>query len=126
MKHISRIKAFLAIILFLIPLAAFAESSELTVSMRIIEGGVERFTPSMVVREGEEASMSLSGEAESALTIGLVASGLENDEAHVRADIETAENQLSPELVVSKGEWASVAVGGLEFHILVDDHAVDE
>lgn len=116
--------SFLLAILLFIPAAVSAESPALALSMRIIENDSEIGQPSLVIKEGADASMSMSGEA--GYDLELVVNSLEEGRARVRADIGTAENAMSSELVVNKGEWAAASEGDLKFHVLVRDHAATE
>lgn len=113
---------FLTALAFLGALVAPAAAQDLALTMRVVEHGETLFEPRMRVRAGEEASMVRGGEA-APVSIGLVVDHLDGDRAQVLARIETVERAIEPELVVRKGEWASVASDGLEFHILVEDLA---
>lgn len=42
------------------------------------------------------------------------------------AEVESGDHSISPELLIQKGEWASVSVGELEFHVRVQDHAANK
>ena len=115
-------------ILVLSALAALLLSSaswaqDLALTMRVVEHGQTLVEPRMRVLAGEEASMVRGGEGVAMVSIGVVVDHLDDDRARVVARIETAEQAIEPELVVRKGEWASVASDGLEFHILVEDFA---
>lgn len=107
------------------PLVSAGDSAQFLVNMKVVEAGAELAAPEMLVEEGSEASMSISGE-QALVAVGLIVNSQNEREAHVLAEIETPASQMSPELLVKKGQWASVSVGELEFHILVEDHAATE
>jgi hypothetical protein len=111
-------------VFLLTSLNVVSDSSDFLVEMRIIDAGVERATPSMLVKEGSEASMSLSGD--NSVAVRVVVNSFSEIEAHVMAEIESVTNSISPELLVKKGEWASVSVGELEFHVRVQHHAANK
>lgn len=92
--------------------------------MRIMENGMEVAAPRMLVQEDAEASVALSGEVPAA--VGLKIKGVNSDEVHVLAEIETESSSMSPELLIKKGAWASVTVGDFEFHVHVEDHTAAE
>lgn len=115
--------AVIAIFLFA-SLNAVSDTAEFLVEMKIIDAGVEMGTPRMLVKEGSEASMSISGE--NGVAVGLVVNSSSETEAHVMAEVESGPNSISPELLVNKGEWASVSVGELEFHVRVQHHAANK
>jgi hypothetical protein len=115
--------AVISIFLFA-SLSAVSDTSEFLVEMKIIDAGVEMATPRMLVREGSEASMALPGE--NGVAVGLLVNGASETQAHVMAEVESGGHSLSPELLIQKGEWASVSVGELEFHIRVQDHAANK
>lgn len=113
-----------AISVFLVAsLNAVGDASDFLVEMKIIDAGVKVATPRMLVKEGSEASMSRSGE--NSVAVGLVVNSSSESEAHIMAEVESGTNSISPELLVKKGEWASVSVGELEFHIRVQHHAAN-
>lgn len=109
--------ALFSIALF-VSFSAISDSSDFLVEMKIIDKGVELSTPSMLVKEGAEASMSITGEDH--IAVGLVVNSSNETEAHVMAEVDSGSNNMSSELWVRKGEWTSVAVGELEFHARVD------
>lgn len=125
MKLPALINYPILIAFFLLPMVAAGESSELLVSMKLIENGAELAAPQMLVENSSTASISFSGE-NAAVAISVVVTSQDQGEAHVLAEIETSRGQMSPELLVRKGRWASVSIGALEFHILVEDHVIDE
>jgi hypothetical protein len=124
MKHNANIRGLFLVAFFSIPFLAVAEVADIEINMRIVENGVELSAPRMLVKEGSEASISLSGE--NPLALGLVVNSLDENKAYVLVEVETAANQISPGLIMTKGEWASVSVGELELHILVKDHAANQ
>jgi hypothetical protein len=124
MKLNNLIKAIIYTAFLMPPFAAVGEEPTFHVDMRIVENGVELATPRMLVKEGSEASISLAGE--NSVAIGLIVNRQSENEAYVLAEVKTPESQISPELLIQTGEWASVSVGELEFHILVEDHAAEK
>lgn len=108
-------------------LAAFGVASDtpdFLIEMKIIDSGTEMATPRMTVKEGEEASMSLS--AKNAVSVALIVNSSSEHEVHVIAEISSGDNKMSPELWVRKREWASVSVGDLAFHVRVEPVSVDD
>lgn len=103
---------------------AYAATPDYKVSMRVVENGEELASPSMLIEEGADASISLAGDHP--VSIGLVVTEQGSDEFHLHTEIETSSNEISPELLVRQGEWASVAVDEFEFHVMVEDHAAGE
>jgi hypothetical protein len=90
------------------------------VDMKILQDGAELATPSMLIKEGADASMSLAGDQPVALALTVTSAG--ESDAHILAEVETALGQMSPELLMRKDQWGSISTGGLEFHIRVQDH----
>jgi hypothetical protein len=103
--------------LFLASCDAFGSSPDFLVDMRIIDSGTEIATPRMMIKEGEAGSLSISGE--NSIAVGLIVSSANENEAHIVAEIESGQISMSPELLVVEGEWASVSVGELEFHVRI-------
>lgn len=104
--------------LLLVTVGAIGASPDFLVEMKIVESGTEVATPRMIVKEGSGASMSISGE--NVIAVGLVVNASNESEVHIMAEIDAGESSMSPELLVEKGEWASVSVGDLEFHMRVE------
>ena len=92
--------------------------------MKIIDSGNEIATPSMMIKEGEEGSLSISGE--NSVAVELVVNSANESEAHIIAEVESDQNTMFPELLVKKGQWASVSVGELEFHVRVEHLAANK
>lgn len=121
MNHSVHFKTASIVALLLVAFSVAAEAPKFKVSMRIVENGVELSTPMILVEEGADASISLAGD--NPVAVGLRVNRHGGEEAHVLAKVETATNRISPELLVTKGEWASISVGELEFHIMVQAYA---
>lgn len=124
MNHCSRFKIALIVALLLVAYSVGAEAPEFKVSMKIVENGVALSTPIMLVKDGADASISAGGD--NPVSVGLRVNQHHGAQAHVLAKVETATNRISPELLVTKGEWASISVGELEFHVLVQAHAANK
>ena len=103
---------------------AISASPDFMVEMKIIDSGTEIATPQMLVKEGAAASVTLSGKG--GVAVGLIVTSSGANEAHITAEVESDGHSMSPELLVRKGEWASVSVGELEFHLLVEKHAASK
>ena len=124
MKTRTMIQSAVISIFLFASLSGVSDTSEFLVEMKIIDSGVELATPRMLVREGSEASMSLSGE--NGVAVGLLVNSASETEAHVMAEVESGDQSISPELLIQKGEWASISIGELEFHVRVQDHAANK
>jgi len=118
------IKSATSLILLAASLPALSDSKLFLVDMKIVDDGVQLATPRMVMKEGADASMSLTGA--DAVAIGVIVNESEAGEAHILAEVETAGGQMSPELLTQKDQWSSVSTGKLEFHIRVQDHVANE
>lgn len=118
MKLLTILQTAVFSVLLLASCTACGDSPDFLVEMKIIESGTEIATPRMMVKEDSEASLSISGE--NSVAVGLIVNSANEHEAHVIAEIESAEHTMSPELLVKKGQWASVSVGELEFHLRVE------
>lgn len=118
MKAASKLQAATLSLLLLASYAVAGDSPDFLVEMKIIDSGTEIATPSMMIREGVEGSLSIPGE--NSFAVGLVVSGVSDDEAHIIAEIESGKDSMSPELVAEMGEWASASTGELEFHVRVE------
>lgn len=124
MNHCSHFKTAFIVALLLVAFSVGAEAPAFKVSMRIVENGEELSTPLMLVKEGADASISVGGD--NPVSVGLRVNQHHGEQAHVRAQVETKTNSMSPELLVTKGEWASLSVGELEFHVLVQAYAANK
>jgi len=124
MKVRTMIQSAIVCVLLFLSTGALSDSPDFLVEMKIIDSGAEIATPRMMVKEGSEASMSLSGE--NAVSVGIVVNGHNENEAHVMAEVESGGKTMSPELLIQKGQWASVSVGELEFHIRVEHLAANK
>ena len=114
-------KFSLALFLLIAAPGAFGESPDLWVDMSIKDAAVEIASPRVLVEDGAEASVSVSGEHP--VAVNLVVRSTSADQAHIRAEVKTSGRDFSPELVVRKGEWARVSAGSLELEIRVEDHS---
>lgn len=85
MKQNAKLKTFILAAFFSIPFLAIAEEPDFEINMRIVKNGVELSTPSMLVKEGSEASISLSGENPVALR--LVVSSSDENEVHSQSKL---------------------------------------
>ncbi|NBD95730.1 MAG: hypothetical protein GVY11_04545 [Gammaproteobacteria bacterium] len=120
MNVTQAVKSAALLILMAASLPALGDSKMFLVDMKILQDGAELATPSMLIKEGADASMSLTGEQPVALALTVTGAG--ESDAHILAEVETALGQMSPELLMRKDQWGSVSTGGLEFHIRVQDH----
>ncbi len=123
MKTLIRFQAAIFSVLLLATFAVAGDSPDFLVEMKIIDSGNEVATPSMMIKEGAEGSLSRSGEG--GFAVGLAASSADEGEVHVIAEVESGQNKMSPKLLVREGEWASVSVGELEFHLRVEQLAAE-
>lgn len=114
-------KFALALFLLIAAPGALGESPDLWVDMSIKDAAVEIASPRVLVEDGAEASVSVSGEQP--VAVNLVVRSTSADQAHIRAEVKTSGRDFSPELVVRKGEWARVSAGSLELDIRVEDHS---
>lgn len=103
---------------------AIGDTPDFLVEMKIVNAGVEMAAPSLMVKEGTEASLSRSGE--DGVSIGLVVNNVSETEAHLIVEVESGANSISPDLFLRKGEWASVSSGDLAFHVRVQHHAANK
>ena len=62
MKVRTMIQSAIVCVLLFLSTGALSDSPDFLVEMKIIDSGAEIATPRMMVKEGSEASMSLSGE----------------------------------------------------------------
>lgn len=122
--RITTIQAAILSFLLLASYAAASDSPDFLIEMKIIDSGIEMATPSMMIKEGVEGSLSISGE--NGVAVGLVVNNANENEAHIIAEVESGKNTMSPELLVKKGQWASVSVGELEFHVRVEHLAANK
>lgn len=124
MNQSNHFKTAFIVALLLVAFSAEAEAPAFKVSMKIVENGVALSTPVMLVKAGADASISVGGD--NPVSVGLRVNQHHGAQAHVLAQVETATNRISPELLVTKGEWASISVGELEFHVLVQANAANK
>lgn len=118
MKNKTTMRVAILSVLLLLSCGALGDSPDFLVDMKIIDSGEEIATPRMMVKEGSEASVSLSGD--NAVAVGIIVNGQNENEAHVMAEVESGGKTMSPELLIQRGQWASVSVGELEFHVRVE------
>ena len=121
MKPITIFQAVILSCFLLVSYTTFSNSPDFLVEMKIIDSGTEIGTPSMMIKEGAEGSLSISGE--NGFVVGLVVNSANEDKVHIIAEIESGQNAISPDLLVGIGQWASISVGALEFHVRVKHHA---
>ena len=124
MKLSTTIQFAIFSFLFLASYDAASNSPDFLIQMKIIDSGNEIATPSMMIKEGEEGSLSISGE--NSVAVELVVNSANESEAHIIAEVESGQNTMFPELLVKKGQWASVSVGELEFHVRVEHLAANK
>lgn len=124
MKLITTIQAATLSFLLLSSYAVGSDSPDFLIEMKIIDSGTEVATPSMMIKQGAEASLSISGK--NSVAVGLVVNSANENEAHIIAEVESGQNTMSPELLVRKGQWTSVSVGELEFHVRVEHLAANK
>lgn len=124
MKLSTTIQFAIFSFLFLASYDAASNSPDFLIQMKIIDSGNEIATPSMMIKEGEEGSLSISGE--NSVAVELVVNSANESEAHIIAEVESDQNTMFPELLVKKGQWASVSVGELEFHVRVEHLAANK
>jgi len=124
MKLLTTIQAAILSVLLLASYAAASDLPDFLIEMKIIDSGTEIATPSMMIKEGAEGSLSISGE--NSVAVGLVVNSANENEAHIIAEVESGQNTMSPELLVKKGQWASVSVGELDFHVRVEHLAANK
>lgn len=120
----TTIKSAIFAVLLLATFGVASDTPDFLIEMKIIDAGTEIATPRMKVREGEEASMRLSGQG--TVAVGLIVNSANAQEAHVIAEVQAGDKRMSPELWVRKREWASVSVGELAFHVRVEPLSVDD
>lgn len=118
MKQLKIIQAVCLSGLMLTSFALASETPDFLVEMRIVDAGVEVAAPRIMIKEGVEGSMSTSGD--DGIAVGLVVTSASENEAFIIAKVESGENSMSPELLIRKGQWASVSVADLEFHVRVE------
>jgi hypothetical protein len=118
MKRLNTIQAVCLSAMIGASCALASDTPDFLVEMRIVDSGVEVATPRIMIKEGVEGSMSISGD--DGMAVGLVVTSASENEAFIIAKVESGENSMSPELLIQKGQWTSVSVADLEFHVRVE------
>lgn len=75
-------------------------------------------TPQVMIEEGAEGSLSMSGE--SSVALGLIVNDVNDQEVHVIAEVESGQSAMYPEVLIRTGKWASVSTGDMGFHLRVE------
>ncbi len=93
------------------------------VRSRLTVDGEELANPTLVVYEGEQATVVIDG----ALSVSLIVDHRSNRSAFVTTDIRRAGARLEPSLLVNLGEPASVTIDDTNISLIVDEvGSVDE
>ena len=97
--------------------AATAGSDQYEIAATLLHDGKPFATPGMAVRNGETATVEVSGR--DAYALAITATGLDAETVRIEADLTSAHGLMQPTMVVRTGELASVAVGNLRLEIKV-------
>ena len=97
--------------------ATHAGSDQYGIAATLLSNGKPFAAPVMTVRDGEPATVEVSGR--DAFKLALTATGIDAKTVRIETDLESVHGSMRPTMVVLTGQRASVAVGNLGLEIEV-------